>query len=129
MINNNPCVAYTVITRREDGKMMFLVEESKAEFAFPLTSYEKSGTGLASVIEEIKSALRLDIDQLELTELINTVIENQRIPLFVFSYQDEELQLNELVGPTSGLHWQVSDHFTDTLQKYDISGVPNFDRD
>ncbi|HLR91773.1 MAG TPA: hypothetical protein VK048_01820 [Atopostipes sp.] len=109
--------------------MMFLVEESKAEFAFPLTSYEKSGTGLASVIEEIKSALRLDIDQLELTELINTVIENQRIPLFVFSYQDEELQLNELVGPTSGLHWQVSDHFTDTLQKYDISGVPNFDRD
>src|SRR5690625_4781216 len=129
MINNNPCVAYTVITRREDGKMMFLVEESKAEFAFPLTSYEKSGTGLASVIEEIKSALRLDIDQLELTELINTVIENQRIPLFVFSYQDEELQLNELVEPTSGLHWQVSDHFTDTLQKYDISGVPNFDRD
>ena len=127
MSENNPCVAYTVITKRDDGKLMFLVKKDEAEFAFPLTTYEKNGTGLASVIEEIKVALDLDIEQLELTELINTVIAGEKIPLFVFSYQDDNVQLDEVVKPTLALQWQVSDNFTETLNKYEISGVPNFD--
>jgi hypothetical protein len=129
MLESNPCVAYTVITKREDGKLMFLVEKNKTDFVFPLTSYEKFGTGLASVLEEIKVALNLNIDQLELAELINTIIEEQRIPLFVFNYQDETIELEKLVAPSSELQWQVSDNFTDTLKKYEISGVPNFDQE
>lgn len=126
MLENNPCVAYTVITKREDGKLMFLVKENKNDLVFPLTSYDKSGTGLASVLEEIKVALNLNIDQLELAELINTIIEGQRIPLFVFNYQDETTELEKIVEPSSELQWQASDNFTDMLKKYEISGVPNF---
>lgn len=128
MLENNPCVAYTVITKREDGKLMFLVKKDKTDFVFPLTTYEKFGTGLASVIEEIKAALNLNIEQLELAELINTIIAEEKIPLFVFNYIDETMQLEELVKPSPELQWQVSDNFTETLKKYEISGVPNFDQ-
>jgi hypothetical protein len=103
--------------------------KNKADFVFPLTSYDKFGTGLASVLEEIKVTLNLNIDQLELAELINTIIEDQRIPLFVFNYQNETIELEKLVAPSSELQWQVSDNFTDTLKKYEISGVPNFDQE
>lgn len=128
MLENNPCVAYTVITKREDGKLMFLVKKDKTDFVFPLTTYEKFGTGLASVLEEIKTALNLDIDQLELAELINTIMAGQKIPLFVFDYQEDNVQLEDLVKTSSALQWQVSDNFTETLKKYEISGVPNFDQ-
>src|SRR5699024_4382624 len=128
MSENNPCVAYTVITKRDDGKLMFLVKKDKTEFAFPLTTYEKHSTGLASVIEEIKVALDLDIEQLELAELINTVMAGEKIPLFVFSYQQDGANLDKLVKPALALQWQVSDNFTETLNKYEISGVPNFDQ-
>lgn|SRR5699024_17871 len=128
MLENNPCVAYTVITKREDGKLMFLVKKDKTDFVFPLTTYEKFGTGLASVLEEIKTALNLDTDQLELAELINTIMAGQKIPLFVFDYQEDNVQLEDLVKTSSALQWQVSDNFTETLKKYEISGVPNFDQ-
>lgn len=128
MLENNLCVAYTVITKREDGKLMFLVKKDKTDFVFPLTTYEKFGTGLASVLEEIKTALNLDIDQLELAELINTIMAGQKIPLFVFDYQEDNVQLEDLVKTSSALQWQVSDNFTETLKKYEISGVPNFDQ-
>ena len=123
MLENNPCVAYTVITKREDGKLMFLVKKDKTDFVFPLTTYEKFGTGLASVLEEIKTALNLDTDQLELAELINTIMAGQKIPLFVFDYQEDNVQLEDLVKTSSALQWQVSDNFTETLKKYEISEI------
>ena len=129
MVDNNPCVAYTIITKRNDGKLMFLVEEKEESFTFPRTAYVDSCTGLASVIEEIKKTLQLEIEELELSELINTVIEDQRIPLFVFNYAQEVKELEELIRPKSELIWQVSDNLANTLRKYEISGVPSFNFD
>ena len=129
MVETNPSVAYTIITKRNDGKLMFLVEEKKENFTFPRTAYVDSCTGLASVIEEIKKTLQLEIEELELSELINTVIDDQRIPLFVFNYAQEVKELEELIGPKSELIWQVSDNLANTLRKYEISGVPSFNFD
>lgn len=129
MIKNNPCLAYTIITKRSDGKLMFLVEEKESNFTFPITAYDDSCTGLASVIEEIKKVLQLDIIELELSELINTVINDQRIPLFVFNYTEEGKKLEDLIMPESELCWQVSDSLSKTLNKYELSGVPSFNFD
>lgn len=129
MVETNPSVAYTIITKRNDGKLMFLVEEKEESFTFPRTAYEDSCTGLASVIEEIKKTLQLEIEELELSELINTVIEDQRIPLFVFNYAQEGKEIDELIAPNSELFWQVSDNIANILRKYEISGVPSFNFD
>lgn len=129
MKETNPSVAYTIITKRNDGKLMFLVEEKEKNYTFPRTGYENDCTGLASVIEEIKKTLHVEVKELELSELINTVIEDQRIPLFVFNYAQEGKELDELIASHSELCWQVSDNLTHTLRKYDLSGVPSFNFD
>ncbi len=127
MAENDPLIAYTVITKRIDGKLMFLVEDSSKGHTFPIATYEESCTALASVINVIKKSLNIEVTQLELSELINTKIDNQKVPLYVFNYENEEERLEELIDLASSLSWQVSDNFTDTLQKYDLSGVPYFD--
>ncbi len=127
MGTDQPVIAYTIITKRTDGKLMFLVDEMNKEYTFPSANYEESCTALASVINKIKKKLVIEIKQLELSELINTVIDNKRIPLFVFSYDNLEVALEEIITDESSLSWQVSDNFTETLKKYEISGVPYFD--
>ena len=129
MIETNPSVAYTIIKKRNDGKLMFLVEEKEKNFTFPRTAYADDCTGLASVIEEIKTTLQVEVKELDLSELINTVIEDQRIPLFVFNYAQEGKELDELIVSHSELCWQVSDNLAHTLRKYDLSGVPSFNFD
>src|SRR5699024_12651743 len=95
---------------------------------FTYTTYDKFGIGLVLVLEEIKTALNLDTDQLELAVLINTIMAVQKITLFVFDYQEDNVQLEDLVKTSSALQLQFSDNFTETLKKYEISGVPNFDQ-
>lgn len=129
MVDTNSYIAYTVMAKRADGKLMFLVENEKNEVIFPVTVNKDSNTGLACVIKLIKDKLNIDIDRLELEELTNAIIQKQRVPLFVFKYDNEHEQLEKLLPTNSTYEWQVSDNFTDTLQKYEITGVPLFEQE
>lgn len=128
MVDSQSFLLYTVIIKGTDERMMFLVEndhEAESEFMFPNIAATSVGTGLATVINELTKVLDIDIEELELSELTNACINELRLPLFVFSYEYDS-DPNELLTKKAGYTWQFSDSFTDTLQKYDISGVPSF---
>lgn len=126
MVETNSYLAYTVMTKRADGKLMFLVQNERNTIIFPVAVNKNSNTGLACVIDLIKEKLNIEIERLELAELTNAVIQETRIPLFVFAYDNADEQIEKLLPADSKYQWQVSDNFTDTLQQYEISGVPLF---
>lgn len=127
MEKNQSYVAYTIIVQRDDGKPMFLVEHEGSMFGLPVIKAKKEERGLPQVIENLKQTLtNLNFDDLELSELTNAVIGEFRIPLFVFTYRCKECAPDDLFLPDTDLEWQISDNFKDTLQQYDISGVPLF---
>lgn len=128
MIGNQSLIAYTVMVQRNDGKWMFLVQHEKVNFIFPGIEIlkETQQTGLSLVIDEMKERLALDYDKVELVELTNAITPDHRVPLFVFKYHCGVEDINDLLLPESNLEWQVSDSFKDTIQKYEISGVPLF---
>jgi len=121
-------IAYTLIVKRTDGKLMFLVRHEETSFLFPGITSEKAQrqTALSQIIDEMKGKLNLNFDKIELAELTNAIIQEHRIPLFVFDYHCGAEQPNDLLLPESNLEWQISDHFEKTLQKYEIYGVPTF---
>lgn len=126
MVEKKSYIAFTVMTNRADGKPMFLVEHEQTDFIFPFAKYNKEITGLACAIEVVKEKLNIDFNCLELAELTNAVIKDQRIPFFVFKYHCESKNIDELISANTKLEWQASDNFKDTLQQYEISGVPLF---
>lgn len=126
MVGNQSFIAYTIMVQRTDGKWLFLVHHEESDFIFPGTTIHDSHTGLATAIEEMKNTLDIDFDKVELAELTNAVTKDQRIPLFVFKYHCGAEQPDDLLRPNSKLEWQISDNFKDTLQQYEISGVPLF---
>lgn len=120
-------VAYTIIVERDDGKPMFLVEKEEKTFSFPSIEANRNKSGLSQIIDEIKHTLKnLNFDELELSELTNAVIDGYRIPIFVLKYRCEECVPEDLLLRNTKLEWQISDNFKETLQKYEISGVPLF---
>lgn len=126
MVEDQSFIAYTIMVQRTDGKWIFLVKQENINFIFPGTTIEERHTGLATVIQEMKKKLDLNFDKVELAELTNAVIEDERIPLFVFKYNCGTEDPVDLLLPETNLKWQVSDDFKKTIQKYEISGVPLF---
>lgn len=120
-------VAYTIMVERDDGKPMFLVDNADSKFGFPAIESIKDQSGLSQIIAELKLTLHnLDFDQLELSELTNLVTENYRTPFFVLKYHCGECPPEDLLLRGSTLEWQLSDEIYETLQQYDITGVPLF---
>lgn len=128
MVEKQSFLAYTIMVQRTDGKWMFLVEHNENDFIFPgtTTTHDRHQTGLASVIEEMKETLILNFDKVELAELTNAIIKDQRIPLFVFRYKCGAEDPKDLLQSHTDLEWQVSDEFKEIIQRYEISGVPLF---
>lgn len=127
MIAENHYVACTVMVNDENGRPVFLVRKETEGYSFPATTVEPKKTGLACVIERIKETLDIDVTHLELNELTNAVVEEHRVPLFVFSYLDEKVQNPmQLLPADSSLSWLHSENLTQTLEEWQISGVPQF---
>lgn len=122
-------VACTVMARDTDGDYVFLVEDHPKGFSFLNTVIRHDQTGLASIIEKIKKELAINVADLELFDLTNAVVEQIRIPLFVFSCRDESLHYSQVLADDSPLTWQHSRSLTDTLKKWEISGVPQFQKE
>lgn len=126
MVGDQSFIAYTIMVQRTDGKWIFLVKHEESDFIFPGTKNDDKHTGLATIIQEMKKRLNLNFDKVELAELTNAVIGEHRIPLFVFKYNCGTEDPADLLLPNTNLTWQVSDNFKETIQKYEISGVPLF---
>ncbi len=128
MVEKQALIAYTVMVQRTDGKWMFLVQHDESDFVFPAiqTVNDTNNTGLASVIEMLKQELALNFKKLELTELTNAIYKEMRFPLFVLKYHCGAEHPDDLLLPDSTLEWQVSDCFKETIQRYEITGVPLF---
>ena len=120
-------IAYTIIVERDDGKPMFLIDNDETYFGFPAVESIKKQSGLSIIIDELKRTLKnIDFGRIELSELTNLVIEDNRIPFFVLKYQCGNVSPKDLLLESSTLEWQLSDNIYETLQQYDISGVPLF---
>lgn len=128
MVEKQSLIAYTVMVQRTDGKWMFLVQHEESDFAFPAiqTVNDTTNTGLASVISTLKQELDLNFKKLELSELTNAIHKDNRFPLFVLKYHCGAERPDDLLLPGSTLEWQVSDTFKETIQRYEITGVPMF---
>ncbi|WP_027109087.1 hypothetical protein [Lacticigenium naphthae] len=121
-------IACTIMAKDNNGRIAFLVKEATDGIGFLNTVNDGEKTGLASIIEKIKQELTLDFDYLDLHELTNVIVANQkRLPLFVFQYQDENYTtLNDLLKEDSQLKWKNFEGISTTLNEWEISGVPQF---
>ncbi|WP_051503609.1 hypothetical protein [Alkalibacterium sp. AK22] len=127
MMKENHYVACTVLVKDEDGRYVFLVRKEDSGYAFLATAVKPKQTGLASVISRLKEAIDLNIEKLELNELTNAIVDENRIPLFVFVYEDESLTYpNQLLSSEDELSWVYSENIISTLEQWKISGVPQF---
>lgn len=120
-------VAGTIMAKGPEGKYVFLVKVEAEVHSFPTTEISDVKTGLATILETLKTILPIKATDLNLYELTNAVVNDNRIPLFVFELYDEEADYRLLTerGDHS-LTWLHSDELTKTLEKWEISGVPQF---
>lgn len=127
LMKENHYVACTILVKGKDGRYVFLVRKEDEGFAFLATTVRPKQTGLASVINRLKEICNLDIEKLELNELTNAIVDDNRIPLFVFVYEDNDLvDPDQLLANESDLSWEHSENVISTLEQWKISGVPQF---
>lgn len=122
-------VAGTVMAQAFNGKYVFLVKNQEESYKLPMTSISDNKTGLACMIEELKTILDIEGSSLDLYELTNSVVNDTRVPLFVFALNKKFTELNELLKENSTHYaWMPSDTLIETLGNMDISGVPIFNQ-
>lgn len=127
MIKDNHYVASTILVKDTNGRYVFLVKKEEDGYSFPATRVEPKKTGLACVISRLKELVDIKIEKLELNELTNAIVDDNRIPLFVFIYENDSLSSPEkLLMEDSGLSWVHSENIRSTLEQWKISGVPQF---
>ncbi|GEK88166.1 NUDIX domain-containing protein [Alkalibacterium putridalgicola] len=127
MIKGNHYVASTILVKDEEGRYVFLVKEEKDGYSFPAAVVEPKKTGLACVINRLKEIVDINIENLELNELTNAIVHDNRIPLFVFIYEDDDLSSpQDLLIENNDLSWVHSENIVSTLEEWKISGVPQF---
>ncbi|MBM6615786.1 hypothetical protein JTF06_12910 [Desemzia sp. RIT804] len=120
-------VAGTVMAQAFNGKYVFLVKNQEELYKLPTTPISDNKTGLACIIEELKTILDIEGSSLDLYELTNSVVNDSRVPLFVFALNKKFTELNELLKENSTHYaWMPSDTLIETLENMDISGVPIF---
>lgn len=118
-------IAYTVMTEDDRSDIVLLVEEENEEYHFPYIEQMTAQTGLATVIEALKHTMSLDFDHLELTELTNLVIDDYRVPFFIFTYHQAQADTH-LIKTQSSLEWLAYEFMVDQLDDWNFSGVPAF---
>ncbi|MER2226841.1 MAG: hypothetical protein ABS916_07295 [Carnobacterium sp.] len=120
-------VAGTIMAKGPEGKYVFLVKAEAEVHSFPTTEISDVKTGLATILEALKIILPIKATDLNLYELTNAVVNDNRIPLFVFELYDEEADYRLLTeSGDNSLTWLHSDELTKTLENWEISGVPQF---
>ncbi|MGO3733158.1 MAG: hypothetical protein ACTJHC_08240 [Vagococcus sp.] len=118
-----PKVAGTVILNQEDGHKKFLVKKDVNQVEFIMASIKEPYTSLASILNELKKTVNLNPTDMELVELTNVSVDNEKIPLFVFSLEEST---DQKTVDGSRFTWEEPATLREVLQTFQISGVPYF---
>lgn len=114
-------VAGTVILNLQDGHKKFLVQKKDDTVSFIQTTINDSFTSLACILEKLTQSAGLDSGAMDLVELTNINIENEKLPLFVFSLDEECIDSYSL---DSEFLWEEPATLRMVLQDFNVSGVP-----
>ncbi|MGX4685723.1 hypothetical protein JNUCC83_02310 [Vagococcus sp. JNUCC 83] len=114
-------VAGTVILNLQDGHKKFLVQKEDGNVSFIQTTIDNNYTSLACILEKLNQSVGLDSDLMDLVELTNINIENDKLPLFVFSLNEEDIKYCSL---DSEFLWEEPATLRMVLQHFNVSGVP-----
>ncbi len=114
-------VAGTVILNQENGHKKFLVKNEQDHVEFVMTEVDANYTSLACILNEIRDGVHLNTNDMDLVELTNINIGNDKMPLFVFSLDEGKNNLDSKEGQFT---WEDPSTLRKVLQKFQISGVP-----
>lgn len=115
-------VSATVIMHMQDGSKKFLVHMINEKQELVTTDMLNERTGLANILDFLKTQVHLDISQVNLVELTNGQIRKVSIPLFVFETAERDQQ-GRLPDEYS---WEEPHEFRKIIQEFDIEGMPFF---
>lgn len=118
----NKQIAATVILHRNDGSKRFLTENQAQGQSLLLVENDTMHTGLASVLQNIKENVHLDVFQLRLVELTNAKIADKRMPIFVFEVNEEDIDIR-LPAQYS---WKEAKYFMQMISEFELQGMPIF---
>lgn len=114
-------VAGTVILNQQDGHKKFLVQKKDDTVSFIQTTINNNYTSLACILEKLTQSAGLDSDVMDLVELTNINVENEKLPLFVFSLDEECIDYSSL---NPEVLWEEPATLRMVLQDFNVSGVP-----
>ena len=118
----NRKVAGIVMLHLEDGAKRFLLHSTGNALELAYADYSEGKTGLANILELLKSTVELDVKKIDLVELTNGQINRENVPMFVFE-AEEAAQKREL---PAGYYWEEPQKFREIIRNYDIEGMPYF---
>ncbi|WP_326716542.1 hypothetical protein [Vagococcus jeotgali] len=116
-------VAGTVILNQENGHKKFLVKKENKDVAFINVSGNSNVTSLACILDELNDVVGLDSSHMDLVELTNINIHEEKVPFYVFS-MDETKLLHDMEDNV--FLWETPSILREVLQKFNVSGVPYF---
>ncbi|RGI32424.1 hypothetical protein [Melissococcus sp. OM08-11BH] len=114
-------VAGTVILNQQDGHKKFLVQKDQETVSFIQTTIDTNYTSLACILDKLTQSVGLNSDAMDLVELTNINIEDEKLPLFVFSLDEENIETRAL---NSEFFWEEPSTLRMVLQHFNVSGVP-----
>ena len=114
-------VAGTVILNQQDGHKKFLVQKDQETVSFIQTTIDTNYTSLACILDKLTQSVGLNSDAMDLVELTNINIEDEKLPLFVFSLDEENIETSVL---NSEFIWEEPSTLRMVLQHFNVSGVP-----
>ncbi|UUV99701.1 hypothetical protein [Vagococcus luciliae] len=114
-------VAGTVILNQQDGHKKFLVQKDQETVSFIQTTIDTNYTSLACILDKLTQSVGLNSDAMDLVELTNINIEDEKLPLFVFSLDEENIETSVL---NSEFLWEEPSTLRMVLQHFNVSGVP-----
>ena len=114
-------VAGTVILNQRDGHKKFLVQKNQETVEFIQTTIDSNYTSLACILDKLTMTVGLDSELMDLVELTNINIGDEKLPLFVFSLDEDVMNSNVL---SSDFLWEEPSTLRMVLQHFNVSGVP-----
>ena len=116
-------VAGTVILNQGDGHKKFLVRKESNQVEFVMTEVDNQYTSLACILNKFRDEVQLNTSSMDLVELTSVNLGELKMPLFVFSLDEEEDSLNVDEGIFT---WEDPSTLREILKNFEISGVPYF---
>ena len=120
---SNQQVAGTIMLNGENGDKKFLVQKIHDHYEFVIAQISDEKTSLACILQELKSSVKVNVVEIELVELTNVNLNEQKVPLFVFE-MDTDVNSDPFIA--SDYVWETPATLRDVLGSFNVTGVPIF---